>query len=88
MVDDPEASEDQREISRRDNAIEKVVVSDTLSEDDTDPWRVFFICVDIEKTHGELRERGVEFPILRSSSTSVWWALLEDPDATRYALGQ
>jgi hypothetical protein len=36
--DMPDATEDQKEISRRDNAIQKVVVSDTLKEDETAPW--------------------------------------------------
>ena len=39
VADDPEATEDQREISRRDNAIEKIVVSDSLTAGETDPWR-------------------------------------------------
>ena len=37
VVDMPEATDDQREISRRDNAIDKVVVSDSLTEDDGTP---------------------------------------------------
>jgi len=36
---DDNATPDEQEISRRDNEIEKVVVSDTLTPDDTDPWR-------------------------------------------------
>jgi hypothetical protein len=36
--DMPDATEDQKEISRRDNAIQKVVVSDALKEDETAPW--------------------------------------------------
>jgi hypothetical protein len=38
-VDDPEAKPVHREISRRDNEIEKVVVSNTLNPEDTEPWR-------------------------------------------------
>jgi dihydrofolate reductase len=37
--DDPDASPVEREISELDDAIEKVVVSDSLTEDQTDPWR-------------------------------------------------
>jgi dihydrofolate reductase len=39
VADDPEARPVEREISRRNNEIEKVVVSDTLAPEDTDPWR-------------------------------------------------
>lgn len=49
---------------------------------------VFFNCADIEKTYGELRERGVDFPLPPQQQHFGWWALLEDPDGTRYALGQ
>lgn len=38
MADNPEASPTNREISRLENAIEKVVVSDTLTPADTAPW--------------------------------------------------
>ena len=39
VADDPDATPDQKEISRLDDAIEKVVVSDSLTPDGTDPWR-------------------------------------------------
>jgi dihydrofolate reductase len=39
VADDPDATPIQREISQLDNAIDKVVVSDTLSSEETDPWR-------------------------------------------------
>jgi dihydrofolate reductase len=39
VADDEGATPAQREISRRDNAIDKVVVSDGLTEDETEPWR-------------------------------------------------
>ena len=38
VADDPNATPLQREISRLDNAIEKVVISDTLSSEETAPW--------------------------------------------------
>jgi dihydrofolate reductase len=34
----PDATPIQREISRLNNAIDKVVISDTLTSDETDPW--------------------------------------------------
>jgi dihydrofolate reductase len=39
LADDPGAKPVHREFARLDNAIGKVVVSDSLSEDETDPWR-------------------------------------------------
>src|SRR5688500_10779416 len=38
IADDPGQPPVEREISRLDNAIEKVVVSDTLTDDDLGPW--------------------------------------------------
>lgn len=38
IADDPARTSDQREISRLSDAIEKVVVSDTLTTGDTAPW--------------------------------------------------
>jgi predicted enzyme related to lactoylglutathione lyase len=49
---------------------------------------VFFTCDDIEQTHRELSERGVVFPTPPTKMEFGWWALFEDPDGTRYALGQ
>jgi len=49
---------------------------------------VFFDCADIEATHRELSERGVRFPAPPRRLPFGWWALFEDPDGTRYALGQ
>ena len=49
---------------------------------------VFFSCADIEKTCGELRERGVEFPVSPLQQHFGWWSLFEDPEGTRDALGQ
>jgi predicted enzyme related to lactoylglutathione lyase len=49
---------------------------------------VFFNCADIEATHRELTERGVTFPVPPQQQHFGWWALFEDPDGTRYALGQ
>jgi dihydrofolate reductase len=38
IADDPDASPTRREIAELDNAIDKVVVSDTLTQDATAPW--------------------------------------------------
>jgi dihydrofolate reductase len=39
MADDPGANPVHAEIGRLENAMDKVVVSDRVSEDETDPWR-------------------------------------------------
>jgi lactoylglutathione lyase len=49
---------------------------------------VFFNCADIEATHRELSERSVQFPTAPRQQHFGWWALFEDHDGTRYALGQ
>ena len=38
MAEDPDAAPIEREISRLNNAIDKVVVSDGLNADETEPW--------------------------------------------------
>jgi predicted enzyme related to lactoylglutathione lyase len=49
---------------------------------------VFSNCAGIEPTHRELSERGVEFSTPPTQQHFGWWAVFEDPDGTRYALGQ
>jgi len=49
---------------------------------------VIFNCGDIEATFAELSGRGVKFPVPPARQHFGWWALFEDPDGTRYALGQ
>jgi predicted enzyme related to lactoylglutathione lyase len=49
---------------------------------------VFFNCPDIEATYHELSQRGVAFPAPPQRQQFGWWSLFEDPDGTRYALGQ
>ncbi len=39
VADDPDARPIEREISRLNNAIDKAVVSDSLTPEDTEPWR-------------------------------------------------
>lgn len=49
---------------------------------------VFFTCHDIEATHLELSSRGVRFPVPPARMHFGWWALFEDDEGTRYALGE
>jgi lactoylglutathione lyase len=49
---------------------------------------VFFTCADIAATYRELTQRGVAFPAPPRQEHFGWWSLFEDPDGTRYALGQ
>jgi predicted enzyme related to lactoylglutathione lyase len=49
---------------------------------------VFFGCDDVRATHRELSERGVRFPVPPAQQHFGWWALFEDPDGTRFALGE
>ncbi len=49
---------------------------------------LFFDCADIEQTYAELSARGVSFPMPPSRQHFGWWALFEDNEGTRYALGQ
>jgi predicted enzyme related to lactoylglutathione lyase len=55
--------------------------------DDQPHSPLFFECDDIERTHRELSERGVEFPTPPTKTEFGWWAMFEDHDGTRYALG-
>jgi dihydrofolate reductase len=78
MAEDPEARPVHREIGRIENAIEKVVVSDSLTEDDTDPWRSSTRIVrraDAHRRVAELKEQpGRE--ILTFGSRTLWNDLL------------
>lgn len=49
---------------------------------------LFFNCDDIQRTHRELTVRGVRFADPPVRMHFGWWALFEDEDGTRYALGQ
>ena len=78
MAEDPEARPVHQEIGRSENAIEKVVVSDRLTEDDTDPWRSSTRIVrqaDAHRRVAELKEQpGRE--ILTFGSRTLWNDLL------------
>jgi dihydrofolate reductase len=78
VADDPSATPEQREISRLDTAIEKVVVSDSLTEDKTDPWRDTTRIVRRADAHAEvaaLKERSGK-DILVIASRTLWNDLL------------
>jgi predicted enzyme related to lactoylglutathione lyase len=49
---------------------------------------LFFNCADIEATYRELSDRGVSFAVPPQRQHFGWWSLFEDPEGTRYALGQ
>jgi dihydrofolate reductase len=77
IADDPHATEAQREVSRLDNAIDKVVVSDSLSPEELDPWRNTRI-VKRAAAHEQIaelkRQPGKE--ILVFGSRTLWTDLL------------
>lgn len=56
MPDNPDASADTRETGRLNNAIQKVVVSDSLTTDETDPWRDTTRIVRRAAAHKEIAE--------------------------------
>jgi len=49
---------------------------------------VFFYADDVEATYRELSAKGVKFPEPPAKQFFGWWSMFEDPDGTRYALGQ
>ncbi len=78
QADNPDADPVSREIGRRNNAIDKVVVSDTITEDQTDPWRSTTRIVRRVDAHAEIaelkRQEGRE--ILMFGSRTLWNDLL------------
>jgi dihydrofolate reductase len=78
VADDEGATPAQREISRLDNAIQKVVVSDSLTEDETEPWRDTTEIVrraDAHRRLAELKGQG-DGDILVFGSHTLWNDLL------------
>jgi dihydrofolate reductase len=55
VAEDPDATPIQREISRLDNAIDKVVISDSLTSEETDPWHNTSI-IGRADAHGRIAE--------------------------------
>ncbi|MEV6005551.1 dihydrofolate reductase family protein [Streptomyces sp. NPDC051976] len=78
MADNPEASPVNRELSKLENAIDKVVVSDTLTADQTDPWRDTTRIVRRAEAHAAIAElkRGPGREILVFASRTLWNDLL------------
>ena len=78
MADNPEATPTNREISRLENAIEKVVVSDTLTPEETVPWGETTRIVPRANAHERITElkRGSGGDILVFASRTLWNDLL------------
>jgi dihydrofolate reductase len=80
MADRPEATPANRELSRLNGAIQKVVVSDTLSADEKSPWRSTTRIVrraDARQLIADLK-RGPGRDILVFGSRTLWNQLLVD----------
>jgi len=79
MKDHPEASDAHREISRRNDAIQKVVVSDRLQPAQTDPWGSTTRILRRAEAHAQLAElkRGAGRDILVFGSRTLWHDLLK-----------
>jgi dihydrofolate reductase len=77
VEDDPDATPLQREISHLNNAIEKVVISDTLTSEETDPWHNTRIIgrADAHERIAELK-RQLGKDILVFGSRTLWKDLL------------
>jgi dihydrofolate reductase len=75
---DPTATPDQREISRLDTALDKVVISDSLTPAQTEPWHHNTRIISRADAHEQIaklkRHTGKE--ILAFGSRSLWTALL------------
>ena len=77
VADDPDATPLQREISRLDNAIEKVVISDSLTPEETAPWHNTRI-ISRADAHGQIAELRDQpgRDILVFGSRTLWKDLL------------
>jgi dihydrofolate reductase len=77
VADDPAATPLQREISRLDNAIEKVVISDSLTPEEAAPWHNTRIIgrVDAHEQIAELKRQSGK-DILVFGSHTLWNDLL------------
>jgi dihydrofolate reductase len=78
IADDPDQPPVEREISRLDNAIEKVVVSDSLTDADLGPWTDTTRIVRRANAHDAIRElkSGPGREILVFGSHVLWNDLL------------
>lgn len=78
LADDPSRLEHVREISRRNNAVGKLVVSDSLKPDDTEPWRDTTRVIGRAQAHDAIAElkRGNGGDIVTFGSRTLWNDLL------------
>lgn len=78
VVDDPHAPFLQREISRLDNAIDKVVISNSLIPAQTEPWRSTTRIIKRADAHEQIAElkRQTGKDILMFGSRTLWNDLL------------
>jgi dihydrofolate reductase len=78
VADDPDATATNREISRLDNAIDKVVISDSITADQTEPWRDTTRIVPRADAHAQVAElkQGSGNDILVFGSRTLWNDLL------------
>lgn len=79
VADDPKAMPIQREISRLNNAIDKVVISDSLTPEETEPWHNTRIIkrVDAHAQIAELKSQDGK-DILVFGSGTMWNDLLSN----------
>jgi dihydrofolate reductase len=77
VADDPNATPVQREISRLNNAIDKAVISDSLTSEETDPWHNTRIIsrADVHEQIAELKHQPGN-DILVFASHTLWNDLL------------
>src|SRR5918998_1020952 len=78
VADDPNATPIQREISRLNNAIDKVVISDTLTSEQTNPWHKNTRIISRADAHQQIAElkRQTGKDILVFGSRTLWRDLL------------
>src|SRR5918998_5468529 len=78
VADYPDATPIQREISRLNNAIDKVVISDTLTSEETDPWHKSTRIISRADAHQQIAElkRQTGKDILVFGSRTLWRDLL------------
>jgi dihydrofolate reductase len=78
VADDPNFTPTQREISRRDNEIDKVVVSGSLTPEQTEPWRRNTRIIGRTDAHEQITElkRRTGGEILVFGSHTLWSDLL------------
>ncbi len=78
VADDPAATPDQREISRLDNALDKVVISDGLTPEQTEPWRTTTRIIRRADAHEQIAalQRQTGKDILVFASRTLWSDLL------------